>query len=105
MPRKQEKLPCIRQKLWYNTIGDTMNRENIEKIAHSSEDRMLLAKVWDKIQSGIRRNIPSNTAFLSPRELDMTRYLFGDLEGLSPSAAMKAQNGKCYATCRIIWMK
>lgn len=59
-----------------------MNRENIEKIAHSSEDRMLLAKVWDKIQSGIRRNIPSNTAFLSPRELDMTRYLFGDLEGL-----------------------
>lgn len=43
---------------------------------------MLLAKVWDKINAGLRRNIPGNTCFLSPRELEMTRYLFGDLEGL-----------------------
>lgn len=59
-----------------------MNRENIEKIAQSGEDRMLLAKIWDKINAGLRRNIPANTGFLSPRELEMTRYLFGDLEGL-----------------------
>ena len=43
---------------------------------------MLLAKVWDKINAGIRKNIPANTCFLSPRELEMTRYLFGDVEGL-----------------------
>lgn len=43
---------------------------------------MLLAKVWDKINAGISRNIPAHTCFLSPRELDMTRYLFGDAEGL-----------------------
>ena len=43
---------------------------------------MLLAKVWDKISAGIRKNIPANTCFLSPRELEMTRYLFGDTEGL-----------------------
>ena len=43
---------------------------------------MLLAKVWDKIQAGIRRDIPANTAFLSPRELDMSRYLFGIVPGL-----------------------
>ena len=59
-----------------------MNRENIEKIAHTPEDRMLLAKVWDKIQAGLRRDIPANTAFLSPRELEMTRYLFGNMPGL-----------------------
>ena len=59
-----------------------MDRANIEKIAHTPEDRMLLAKVWDKINAGLRRNIPGNTCFLSPRELEMTRYLFGDLEGL-----------------------
>ena len=59
-----------------------MNRNNIEKIAHNPEDRMFLAKVWDKINAGMRKNIPSNTCFLSPRELEMTRYLFGDLEGL-----------------------
>lgn len=43
---------------------------------------MLLAKVWDKITAGIRRNIPASTGFLSLRELDMTRYLFGQTEGL-----------------------
>ena len=59
-----------------------MDRSNIEKIAQNAEDRLLLAKVWDKINAGIRRNIPSNTCFLSPRELEMTRYLFGDVPGL-----------------------
>jgi len=59
-----------------------MDRSNIEKIAKTPEDRMLLAKVWDKVNMGLRKNIPSNTAFLSPRELEMTRYLFGTLEGL-----------------------
>lgn len=59
-----------------------MDRGNIEKIARSPEDRLLLAKVWDKINTGLVRNIPANTCFLSPRELDMTRYLFGELEGL-----------------------
>lgn len=59
-----------------------MDRSNIEKIAHTPEDRVLLAKVWDKINLGIRREIPANTCFLSPRELEMSRYLFGSLEGL-----------------------
>ena len=43
---------------------------------------MLLAKLWDKIQAGIRRNIPANTGFLSLRELEMARYLFGEEPGL-----------------------
>lgn len=43
---------------------------------------MLLAKVWDKVCAGMRREIPANTCFLSPRELEMTRFLFGDLPGL-----------------------
>jgi RNA-binding protein YlmH len=59
-----------------------MNRDNIDKIAQNGEDRMLLAKLWDKINAGIRRNIPANTGFLSPRELEMARYLFGDEPGL-----------------------
>ena len=59
-----------------------MDRNNIEKIAKTAEDRMLLAKLWDKINAGIRKNIPANTCFLSPRELEMARYLFGEPEGL-----------------------
>ena len=59
-----------------------MDRNNIDKIAHNPEDRVLLAKLWDKISAGIRRNIPANTCFLSPRELEMARFLFGDEVGL-----------------------
>ena len=59
-----------------------MDRNNIEKIAQTSEERMLLAKLWDKINAGIRKDIPANTCFLSPRELEMARFLFGEPEGL-----------------------
>lgn len=59
-----------------------MNRENIQKIAQNSDDRLLLAKLWDKVTAGIRRSIPANTGFLSPRELEMAHYLFGEADGL-----------------------
>ena len=59
-----------------------MDRSNIEKIARTQDDKVLLAKVWDKITTGMRKNIPGSTCFLSLRELDMTRYLFGDADGL-----------------------
>ena len=59
-----------------------MDRNNIDKIAQTSEDRLLLAKLWDKINAGMRKNIPANTCFLSPRELEKAKYLFGDQPGL-----------------------
>ena len=59
-----------------------MDRSNIEKIARTPEDKVLLAKIWDKINAGMRKNILANTCFLTLRELDMTRYLFGNLDGL-----------------------
>ena len=59
-----------------------MNRTNIEKIAKTPEDRLLLAKLWDKIDAGMRKNIVASTCFLSPRELELSRFLFGAPEGL-----------------------
>lgn len=59
-----------------------MDRKNIEKIAANADDRVLLAKLWDKINAGMRRNVPATTGFLSPREQEMARYLFGDVPGL-----------------------
>ena len=59
-----------------------MDRKNIEKIAKTPEDRLLLAKLWDKIGGAICRNIPGSTCFLSPRELELARFLFGEAEGL-----------------------
>ena len=59
-----------------------LDRKNIEKIAQNPEDRLFLAKLWDKIATGMRKNIPANTPFLSPREQELARYLFGNEEGL-----------------------
>ena len=59
-----------------------MERTAIDKIAKTPEDRLLLAKLWDKINSAIRKNIPGQTHFLSPRELELARYLFGEEPGL-----------------------
>lgn len=59
-----------------------MDRSNIDKIAKTPQDKVLLAKLWDKIQTGIRKNIPVSTCFLSPYELEMCQFLFGDLDGL-----------------------
>ena len=75
-----------------------MNRDNIEKIAQNQEDKLLLAKLWDKINNGIRRCIPANTGFLSPRELEMTRYLFGEPEGLYTFGGYEAAQRRmlCY---------
>lgn len=55
-----------------------MDRSNIDKIARTSEDRLLLAKLWDKLQPGFQREIPASTCFLSQREQEMAKYLFGD---------------------------
>lgn len=59
-----------------------MDRNNIAKIAQSQEDKLLLAKLWDKISAGMRREIPAATCFLSLREQELARYLFGDAAGL-----------------------
>ena len=59
-----------------------MDRRNIEKIAHDQEGKLMLAKLWDKIQAGISRDIPANAGFLSPREQELCRYLFGNVPGL-----------------------
>lgn len=63
-------------------VGDSMDRSNIDKIAKTPEDRILLAKLWDKINAGMRKNIAAATCFLSPRELELARFLFGEPDGL-----------------------
>ena len=60
----------------------SMERSNIDKIARTPEDRLLLAKLWDKINAGMRKNIPAATCLLSPRELELAKFLFGEPEGL-----------------------
>lgn len=59
-----------------------MERSQIQKIAQSPEDRVLLAKLLEKMQAGMNRDCFASTGFLSPREQEMARYLFGKQDGL-----------------------
>ena len=47
----------------------------IARAAQEPEDRLLLARVWDKYEQTERRGIPSATVFLSPREQQMARAM------------------------------
>lgn len=49
--------------------------EMIARIAQESEDRLLLARVWDKYEQSQRKNIPAATVFLSPREQRLAQAL------------------------------
>ena len=73
-----------------------MDRKNIDKIAQTPEDRLLLAKLWDKVNAGIRKNIPAHTGFLSPREQNLGEFLFGNQEGLSLFGGYEDAERKMY---------
>jgi len=47
----------------------------IERTAQEPEDRLLLARIWDKYEQTERKNIPGVTVFLSPREQQMARSM------------------------------
>lgn len=90
--------------LWYNTLDNgrggiaTERREKIAEIAKTEEDRVLLARVADKLGNAMRRNIPAVTCFLSLREQDLVQRFLGGQEGLCffggyPAAERKAA---CY---------
>lgn len=49
--------------------------EIIGKIARESEDKLLLARIFDKVEQMERRGIPTVTSFLSPREQAMAQTL------------------------------
>ena len=103
-----------------------MDRQKlIGTIAETQEDQILLARVWDRISGGERRNIPSATCFLTGREqllaerlcrqgnLTLPRF-FGGYEGaerrvaiylpdyLEPEAYLTGEEGPVSAL-RVNW--
>lgn len=51
----------------------------LDKVAQTDEDRILLARVYDKITAGERKNIPSFTCFLTKREQILAEQLLKDI--------------------------
>lgn len=64
-------------------------QQAIAHLAESDEDKILLARIYDRMTSAEQRNIPAATCFLSPREqalterllLGMELHFFGGCEG------------------------
>lgn len=55
--------------------------EELERLAETPEERLLLARAWDRLYAGAQRGIPAFTSFLSLREQDLIGRLFrGKLE-------------------------
>ena len=72
-----------------------MDRKNIDKIAQTPEDRVLLARLWDKITAGMQKNILACSGFLSPREQEMAQFLFGNADGLQFWGGFDDAQRKC----------
>lgn len=73
-----------------------MDRKNIDKITDNPDDKLLLAKVWDKIQAGFQKNIPVHTSFLSPHQIQLAQYLFGNQPGLVTFGGYEDAERKMY---------
>ena len=71
-----------------------MDKSDIAKFAQTEEDKILLAKLWDKIIAGVNRNVMVNTGFLSPREVQMAWWLLGEIEGLRVFGGHEASKRK-----------
>ncbi|MBR3704373.1 MAG: hypothetical protein IKM11_02670 [Oscillospiraceae bacterium] len=60
--------------------GNAMDKNTIiAKIAQESEDKLLLARIWDKYEQMERRGIPTATVFLTAREQLMAQTLLSTM--------------------------
>lgn len=55
-------------------------RKQIEKVAENDEDRVLFARIYDRLNGAEQKNIPGVTCFLSPREQVLTKRLLPHTE-------------------------
>ncbi len=67
----------------------------ISKVAENEEDRLLFAKLYDRLTGAERKNIPGVTGFLSPREQFLTRRLLPDLTLYFYGGGPEAERAVC----------
>ncbi len=70
-------------------------QDKIRFLAETEDDRILLARVYDKITAGERKGIPAFSAFLTPREQIMVRSLMDFL----PICFLGGREGAERAVC------
>lgn len=58
-------------------------RELLDRISTTSDERLLLGRIWDKWEQCQKRNVPSVTGFLSPQEQAMAQRLLSAMGVMS----------------------
>ena len=55
-------------------------QRQIAMVSENEEDRFLFSRIYDRLTSAEQKNIPANTAFLSPREQVLTKRMLQGME-------------------------
>lgn len=55
-------------------------QKQIARVAENDEDRVLFARLYDRLAGAEQKNIPGVTCFLSPREQVLTKRMLPDLD-------------------------
>lgn len=55
-------------------------QKQIAMVSENEEDRFLFSKIYDRLTSAEQKNIPANTAFLSPREQVLTKRMLPGMQ-------------------------
>ena len=55
-----------------NPVNKMDKQKQIARVAENEDDRMLFARLYDRLVGAEQKNIPGVTCFLSPREQVLT---------------------------------
>lgn len=72
--------------------------EQLDKLARDGEERLLLARALDKLETARRKNIPAATGFLSPSERVSVENLIAG-QRPSPSPVLRRVPGAERTIC------
>jgi len=55
-------------------------RKQIETVAENDDDRVLFARIYDRLTGAEQKNIPASTCFLAPREQVLIKRMLPHME-------------------------
>ena len=71
-------------------------RKQIERVAENEDDRVLFARVYDRLTGAEQKNIPGATCFLAPREQVLIKRLLPHMELNFFGGSPEAERAVCY---------
>jgi len=70
-------------------------RKQIETVAENDDDRVLFARIYDRLTGAEQKNIPASTCFLAPREQVLIKRMLPHMELRFFGGASEAERAVC----------